>query len=114
MRTIDQPGGYTVLGDIGACFMTDETLVIKIPDDEETILLDLCEEAAEREYSAANAFGETLNDWWSSNDASFGDVVEAGFDWSAADDATDNYCDIAEQDRNNSLADIDFDLGLDF
>ncbi|MCB0560403.1 MAG: gliding motility-associated C-terminal domain-containing protein [Lewinellaceae bacterium] len=43
MRPIDQAGEYTVMGDIGDCFLTDETLVIKIPDETEVIAIDLCE-----------------------------------------------------------------------
>jgi gliding motility-associated-like protein len=43
VRTIDQAGEYTVRGDIGACFMTDRLVVIKIPEETEEIPVDLCE-----------------------------------------------------------------------
>ena len=43
-RSIDQAGEYTVMGEVGDCFLTDETLVIKIPDEKEIIATDLCTE----------------------------------------------------------------------
>lgn len=43
VRTIDRPGEYTVMGDIGECFMTDRMVVIKIPEETEVIPVDLCE-----------------------------------------------------------------------
>lgn len=44
VRTIGQPGEYTVRGDIGHCFLTDETLVVRIPDEAETLTVALCED----------------------------------------------------------------------
>jgi gliding motility-associated-like protein len=43
IRTIEQPGNYTVMGDIGDCLLMDETLVIRITNEIETIEVDLCE-----------------------------------------------------------------------
>ncbi|MEL6657568.1 MAG: gliding motility-associated C-terminal domain-containing protein [Bacteroidota bacterium] len=44
IRTIENGGPYTVLGDIGECFLQDETFVVKIPDERQTINVSLCEE----------------------------------------------------------------------
>lgn len=43
MREITEGGRYEVLGDIGDCYLTDETLVIKISDEKEVINVDLCD-----------------------------------------------------------------------
>ena len=43
-RIIEEGGIYKVMGNAGGCFLEDETLVIKIPDETETISLILCDE----------------------------------------------------------------------
>lgn len=44
MRTIGEGGLYTVMGDVGDCSLMDETVVIKIPDEMESITVDICED----------------------------------------------------------------------
>lgn len=43
IRTIEEGGRYTVMGDLENCFLIDETLVIEIPDETDTINVTLCE-----------------------------------------------------------------------
>ena len=43
LRDISEGGIFKVMGDAGNCFLEDETLVIKISDEIETINVDLCE-----------------------------------------------------------------------
>ena len=43
VRTIEEAGIYTALGDVDNCFLRDKTVVIKITDQKETIEVDLCE-----------------------------------------------------------------------
>jgi len=43
IRTIEKGGRYTVMGSLKDCFLTDETLVIELPDKTDTIRVILCE-----------------------------------------------------------------------
>ncbi len=42
VRTIEEEGLYTVYGDVGDCFLSDEMVVIRIPDEVEPVYLSVC------------------------------------------------------------------------
>ncbi len=44
LRAISEGGVYTVMGEVGDCFLNDTTIVIEIPDETETINLAICKE----------------------------------------------------------------------
>lgn len=56
IRDIEQGGLYSVLGDLGDCFLTDEVLVIEIPEEFEEIQMNICKdgEVELEAFTAAN------------------------------------------------------------